>query len=261
MMMTDKIAYASEIRDRSPFIKTGLSCGTLFLCVAFRTAAFAVSVLLIMGYLTVRYSRVSFSSYIKVMLWPASFLVLGTLAVFFDISGKPGDLLNIPLAGKYLVMTSASAAYGTELILVALASVSCLYFLAVTTPVQDIIAVMRKIKVPWLIIEISLLMYRAIFIVADMAAAIMLAQECRLGNITFRRRIESMGMMLSVLLVRSMGRADRMYRAMEARGYDGEIRLLWEYRKASSCEKFLLVVYLLAMTAAGIMTVKYRILF
>lgn len=49
-----------------------------------------------------------------------------------------------------------------------------------------------------------LLIYRAIFILLDLADAIQISQNCRLGNHSFRSKLSGMGQMLSVLLVRSL---------------------------------------------------------
>ena len=77
-----------------------------------------------------------------------------------------------------------------------------------------------------------LLIYRAIFVLLDIASAIQTAQNCRLGNRTFRSKLSCMGQMLSVLLVRSLKKSSLLYDAMESRLYDGKIQVLEETQPA-----------------------------
>lgn len=253
MILIDKLAYASEIRDRSPALKSCLAVGTLFVCVAVRSFVVSSFILLVMGYLTVHFSKVSLYRYTRLMLLPLSFLVLGTIAIAVNFSDGPMDLFNLPLGNHYLAVSRASLTYAVRLIFIALGSISCLYFLSLTTPMLDIVQVLKRLHLPWLIVEITILMYRFIFTLSDMAAAIMLSQECRLGNITFRQRIKSMGQMLSVLLIRALNKSNKLYDAMESRCYDGRIQVLWDTKKAQKKEiaavlAFFLVLGILSAT-------------
>ena len=123
-----------------------------------------------------------------------------------------------------------SLLYGIQLILTALASVSCLYFLSFTTPMPDILEVLRKLHCPKLLIELMLLIYRFIFVLLDTASALTTSQNCRLGNRDYKTSIRSFGMLGSALMIRAVQRSNKLYDAMEARCYDGTIRVLSESR-------------------------------
>ena len=94
----------------------------------------------------------------------------------------------------------------------------------------DILEVLRKLHCPKLLIELMLLIYRFILILLNTASAISVAQECRLGNKDYRTALNSFGKLGSVLMIRAMSRSNRLYDAMEARCYDGSIRVLSETR-------------------------------
>lgn len=252
MILIDKIAYTSDIRSKSPYLKALLAVGSLFVCVIFRLVIISVIILFVMGYLAVKYSRVSFYKYLNLMFVPFVFLLLGSIAILFDFSQVPLDFINIHIGDFYISASKESLMYTAELIIVALASVSCLYFLSLTTPIQDLIIVMKSIKIPWLIIEITMLMYRFIFVLADMTAAIMLSQDCRLGNTSLKRKINSMGMMLSVVLIRALNKSNKLYDSMESRCYDGKIQVLWECEKASSKEKMAISLFLSALIVLSV---------
>ena len=146
----------------------------------------------------------------------------------FNISKTPLDLFAVSLGEWYLTAGSHSFFYALQLIFTALAAVSCLYFLSFTTPMPDILEVLRKLHCPKLLIEMMLLIYRFIFILLDTASAISTSQDCRLGNRNYRTALRSFGMLGSVLMIRAVNRSNRLYDAMETRCYDGTIRVLSE---------------------------------
>lgn len=237
MMMIDKLAYSSKLRYKSPFLKSAFAVGALLICVAARSFVVSSLVLLLMGCLTVFYSRTSFSHYCKLMAAPLTFLLLGTIAIAVNYTTEPMDLFSIAVGQHYLAVSHTSAFYAIRLIVVSLASVSCLYFLTLTTPMLDLLLVLKKLHCPWIIIELMMLIYRYIFVLLDMGSAIMTAQNCRLGNRDAKTAINGMGQMLSVLLVRALNKASLLFDAMESRCYDGQIRVLNESTAASSREK------------------------
>jgi len=257
MMIIDKLAYSSKLRYKSPMLKTVFAVGILLICVASHMIAVSAIVLAFMASLTIRFSRVSVSHYIQLMGIPLGFLILSTLTIIFNISDAPGGFFSATIGGKYLVAGSTSLLEGARLIMTALASVSCLYFLTLTTPVIDILAVLRSLRCPKLVVELMLLIYRYIFVVLDMASAIKTSQNCRLGNKDFMTELRSMGQMLTVLLIRSMNRSAYLFDAMESRCYNGEILVLEEHCPAKTGETVLVVGSLCVMLA---ITVSLRLL-
>jgi len=171
------------------------------------------------------------------MIAPFAFLALGTVAIAVNLTDTPMDLLNLPIGSKYIAVSWFSMLYALRLIIVSLASVSCLYFLILTTPMMDLFYVMKKLRCPSLIIEIMMLTYRYIFVLFEMASSIMTAQNCRLGNISAKSAINGMGNMLSVILIRAMQKANALFDAMESRCYDGQIRVLYENQTATIQER------------------------
>lgn len=252
MILIDKLAYSSAIRDKSPFAKSAFAVGTLLVCVAARSFVISLIVLIVMGCATVFYSRTSYCHYVKLMLMPFVFLALGTVAIAVNLTEVPMDLFNIPVGNKYIAVSVYSLLYAVRLIAVSLASVSCLYFLILTTTVMDLLYVLKKLKCPALIIEIMMLTYRYIFVLFDMASAIMTAQNCRLGNVSAKSAINGMGSMLSVILIRAMQKANVLFDAMESRCYDGEIKVIYQSQRSEVKEKIGITFFLAMLTALAV---------
>lgn len=251
-MMIDKLAYASPWRYKSVSLKTSLAVGSLIICVGVRSFLVSGLVLAIMSCLAVTYSRATLRRYGKMMLWPFTFLLLGTIAILVDLADGPIGIWNIRIGDSYLVITMYSLVYSLRLIAVSLASVSCLYFLVLTTPVLDLMGLLRRLHCPWLVIELMMLIYRFIFVLLDSALSITRAQNCRLGNRDMKTSITSMGNMLAALLVQAIGKASVLFDAMEARCYDGRIRVLSENVPAAKGEKALVFVYLVLLLSAAV---------
>lgn len=253
MMIIDKLAYSSGLRCKSPYLKAALAVGTLCICVAARSFVVSFIVLAAMGCLTVFTSRTSLSHYIKLMAAPLVFLAIGTIAIAINFTDAPMDLFSVAVGGHYLAVSYHSALYALQLIVISLASVSCLYFLTLTTPMLDLIAVLRSLGCPWIIVELMMMIYRYIFVLLDMASAIMTAQNCRLGNRTAKSAVRGMGLMLSVVLMRALNRASLLYDAMESRCYDGEIRVISQSYKSTGKERGLVGLFLIGLLALALL--------
>lgn len=247
MILIDKLAYLSPLRNKSPFIKCAFAVGMLLICVTSRTFLVSMVVFFVMGGLTVVYNKTPIYRYTKLMLIPLTFLILGTVAVAINFTRMPMDLFNLPIGGIYIAVSKTSLIYAIRLVAVALSSVSCLYFLSLTTPMLDLLYVLKWLRCPALLLEIMLLTYRYIFVLLDMAVAITTAQKCRLSNACRKSAIRGMGGMLSAVLIRSVSKANFIFDAMESRCYDGELRMLYCCKKASAAEKLYVAALLMAV--------------
>lgn len=230
MIVIDKLCYQSKLRYENAGEKFAFAVITLCICVMSRSAAVAGIVLAATGILTVFYGGVPVFRYLKFLTAPLAFLLLSTVAIILNIRKTPLDLFAISVETWYLTSSLDSCLYALQLILTALAAVSCLYFLSFTTPVPDILDVLKKLHCPKILIELMLLIYRFIFVLLETASAISMSQDCRLGNKNYRTALKSFGMMGSVLMIRAISRSNRLYDAMEARCYDGTIHVLSESR-------------------------------
>ena len=110
----------------------------------------------------------------------------------------------------------------------ALAGVSCLYFLALSTPLSELLLFLKGLHLPALIIELMMLIYRFIFLLLDCAGKISVAQRSRLGNRDFHTSLSSFASLVSCLFIQSVRRSGILYDAMEARCYDGNFSVLRE---------------------------------
>ncbi|WP_376793332.1 cobalt ECF transporter T component CbiQ [Thermoflexus sp.] len=104
-----------------------------------------------------------------------------------------------------------------------------------TTSFPDLLAAMRALGVPRFLVMTFGLMWRYLFLLADEALRMSRAREARSaapgtakarvgGTLMWRAQVT--GRMVGTLFLRTLERGERVYMAMVARGYDGEVRTL-----------------------------------
>lgn len=125
----------------------------------------------------------------------------------------------------------------------------------------ELFAVLKASRLPESLIELSMLIYRYIFVFLDMALSIRYAQTVRLGYSNFRRSIHSLGMLASTLFVRSWEQGDKLFLAMNSRCYDGKMTLFEVHRPVRAAELLLTSAYFLSALALFYFTKKTYPLF
>jgi cobalt/nickel transport system permease protein len=103
----------------------------------------------------------------------------------------------------------------------ALISVTCLIILSSTTPFSDLMHGFERLHVPRFFTTVAAFMYRYVFIIVDEAERMSRARDSRnfRGRWLWHARV--VGYMIASLFIRSQERAERVYQAMSARGFDG----------------------------------------
>ncbi|MCS7286166.1 MAG: cobalt ECF transporter T component CbiQ [Anaerolineae bacterium] len=101
-----------------------------------------------------------------------------------------------------------------------------LVLLSATTPFPLLLKGMEKLKVPSTLVQILSFMYRYVFVVVDEAMRMERAWASRRAGNNWWASFRAMARVAGVLFIRSYERAERVYQAMLARGFEGEVRTL-----------------------------------
>jgi cobalt/nickel transport system permease protein len=92
----------------------------------------------------------------------------------------------------------------------------------------DLLALLLRLKVPKLLVELMGLIYRFIFVLLETADTMFTAQNSRLGYSSLSTGYRSLGALASTVFIRAYKRSDELYTALESRGYEGELNVLDE---------------------------------
>ncbi len=229
MFNMDKYAYASALKGKAPMEKLAFALLTMGVCLWATSIPISLAVVLIMSWVTIHRGGTPFPVLIKLMLVPAAFLVIGVLAIAFGAAGDQSVFLaSAPIAGMYIGVTKAGVATATGLFFRAMGAVSCLYYLALSTPITDILSAMKRLGCPKLLLELMGLIYRCIFVFLETAETMVTAQDSRLGYRSLKTGMRSLGALGSTLFIRAYKHSEDLYTALEARGYEGELKVLEE---------------------------------
>lgn len=156
--------------------------------------------------------------------------LLAALPLVVTRTGEPlGSIvlgpLAIPISGEGLRMF-------TTIALKSWISVQAALVLAFTTPFHEIVDALRQLRLPRIMIAVIGFMYRYLGVLAGEATRMSRARAARSAapsgrsgrSIRWRARVT--GSMVGTLFLRSYERSERIYAAMQARGFEGEFRHL-----------------------------------
>ncbi len=233
MIRIDHYAYRSALRYENANLKACFAIMTMVIMLFFPSTYLAVASCILMLILNVRLGKLPMKAYIQLMMMPMVFLLMSLMGIIVSFDGEEALFYrSVALGSGYLGFTSSGMKQGGILFLNALACVSCMYFLILNTPMVDLLSAMRRAGLPKLIISIMELMYRFITILIMTADMLFVAQTARLGYSNLRRAYRSLGELVAALFIKAMRQTDQLHVALMARGYDGDIRILDETKKA-----------------------------
>lgn len=226
-MGTDRYAYQSRMRRVSPMPKLLLTAVSLVLCLCCDSIAVGLATLVGMGVLTWLLGGLSPRVYLHFLKIPLAFLLIGSITVLIHSYPTGAAVLAaVPVGSRLWGFDAAALRQASTLFCKAMGAVACMYFLTLNTPVTDVTMAMEKLHVPKLLVELMELIYRFIFVLSETAGSIRTAQASRLGYQGLRRSLSSLGTMASLVFLRAWRRADRIYAALESRGYTGNLTTL-----------------------------------
>ncbi len=94
-------------------------------------------------------------------------------------------------------------------------------------PFDQLLQALRRIYVPTVVVAMLAFMYRYVFVLWDELARMRTARNARnFEQVSLFQKWKYLAQMIGLLLIRSMDRAERVYKSMLARGWDGHVRTL-----------------------------------
>jgi cobalt/nickel transport system permease protein len=224
----DRYAYSNRIRTVDPAHKVGLALVVLVLCLVLNEPLVGFLAVAWMWGLATLLAGLPVAVFGRILVAEATFLVLTTVGVAININtSSPVTADWIWRVGPFWVSTSIeSLDLALHLVTRALGGAAAMNFIALTTPLVDIVELCRRLGVPALLIDVMTVMYRFIFVLLDSLDRMRKAQESRLGYGSFRRSIQSAGLLASRLFIDAFQRSRDLQTALESRGYERELRVL-----------------------------------
>ena len=153
---------------------------------------------------------------------------LAAITVLFSIPGKPVTSFHFLMWD--VTVTDAGLLRFVSIVIRSWLSVQMAILLVAVTEFPKIIHALTHLRVPAILTTIISFLYRYLFVLTDEVMRLIRARQARSaaspgqragGSVGWRARIA--GHMAGQLFLRSYERSDRIYNAMLARGYKGEL--------------------------------------
>ena len=148
-------------------------------------------------------------------------LVFGGLIIIFQPFVQPG---NVIWSFGFIKLTDAGLNWGILLVTRLIVCLSSIILLSSTSPLQEIVSSLRKLKMPKDLAMILSIMIRFLFMFIDELENISRAQKSRNFNIyskltPYKWRIKQVGYSIAMMFVKSYEQGERVYRSMVSRGF------------------------------------------
>ncbi len=182
----------------------------IFGVISLNTATFALIALSI-AVISALWMGLSIIFLLKRYLLIAPFVLLMTVPLLFS-GGLPIEIEQVSFASL--------------IILKAITCMTVMTILLHTQTTDDFMDSLAHLKVPPIVITILLLSYRYVFLFFDDIQKMQLAARSRFfsGKITLRN-LKIYGQLMGGLLIKSLDRAENVYKAMTARCFNGTLRV------------------------------------
>jgi cobalt/nickel transport system permease protein len=120
--------------------------------------------------------------------------------------------------------------------------------LTTTTDMSRLLRGMEKLKIPPITISILAFMYRYIFLLVDEVEKMIMAFQSRYLKLSFLQRIKIFSQIIGILFIRTYERGERIYLAMESRGFRGKIHILNDLEWNGKDSIFMVIFLILIAT-------------
>ncbi len=219
-MLIEQSAYTNRWRRVSPAAKGIFTLCGMAAAFAAATPATACFVAAVLCAITVLGAGIPPERYLRVAAPALLFLAVSalTLAVSLKIGYSVDDVsLQLARTEFHRVAQVCGRSLG---------GLAALLFLALTTPLSDIIALLRRLRAPEVLLDIMVLCYRTLFVFSDAIHDTITAQSARLGYATMRLSMRSLGGLVASITVQVWHRSHALHLAAMARNNDGPLRFL-----------------------------------
>ncbi len=194
--------------------------------------AFALTAVALIA--TAAFSRLGWAYTLTRSLIALPFALAAVTSVF-TLPGVPRFSLH--LGSLTLTATDAGLRHFASILIRSWLAVQVAILLTAVTSFPDLMHALRHLRLPGVLVTIVSFMYRYLFVLADEVVRMLRAREARSAarvpggrspSVRWRARVA--GHMAGQLFLRSYARSERVYQAMLARGYRGELLTLNPHR-------------------------------
>lgn len=221
-MGIDKYTYQSKWAQIS--MKYKLTLWLVGMVIAFSNRWYVQIIwMLVCPLLTLYAVPIKWKTYLKWLAFPLGIVCLSGIIMSLSIGHYSKEMMAYLPIGSWVIGIYKSQLILTKVTLLrSITSILATFLLAFTTPMKQILSFMTRCHIPKVVIELTMLMYRFIFIFVDDLVIIYQAQVMRNGYQNFRTSLNSAGQLAAMLFQKTFVDALALNEVLEIKGYTGE---------------------------------------
>jgi cobalt/nickel transport system permease protein len=206
----------------------------------------------------VLYSRASLKVYVHRLLIPISLIAF--IGIIMPFTYGSTVIARVPLLT--IPIYSQGIYFGVLMFTRCISAVSVLNLLILVTPISSVMDSLAWFRVPGVIIDTMLLMFRYISILSEESTRMYRAQASRCGHsksVSYFKKILNYGNIAGSLIVRAFDRSVKVGNAMVSRAYTGKSNL-FRYEKKKLPPKDTVIGALVIIASISIVLVDAFVL-
>jgi cobalt/nickel transport system permease protein len=244
--MLEDIAQKNGLRHVNTYLKLAAGTGAILLGLLSTSYVAPLFIAAILTLAILFLARVDAKTYAGIFIHPVWFAGVSVAGIILIYGGSTVYWNWYPLPWLSLSITRESLNQGFFVFSRILGGMSAVCFIALTTPMTELFLVMRQCRVPDVVVDLAMIIYRTIFILLNQVIQIYHAQVMRLGYSSWRESVHTFASLCGAAFIASWESGEDLIRAMEARCYDGKFAVIGETRKVEFMPAAALCAFLFA---------------
>jgi len=217
MIKIDAIANQCKIKNWHPQLRINATLLLLVTSIFWDHAQLYTALFISASLCVLMTTSLTPKSFSKLLGIPMGFILLSLVVIAVT---PESDRALLKLWKLPLYITEETLALCMKVFIRSLSSVTLIFSLSLTVPMQHLIRWMKRLKMPDAFIELFVLSYRFIFILIEEAQDMLIAQEMRFGYFHLTNAVKTVNQLGASLFIRAFARFEDLNQAMALRFYD-----------------------------------------
>jgi len=222
-----------------------ITLANVFFIVSVRKGQYLIlSLYLLIGIMVLLLFKPDFKKLIRRV--PLVFLYPLCISVFIPFLSDGREVVRIDLKIFTLTVTDNGLIVFTTVLIKSFLCILLVTSLLLSSDEMELLGGLRKIHLPPILVSIIYLMYRYAFLIIE---------EFRTGQMAIRSRVfkrcsystvnKKLTHLMSNLFIKSLDRAENIYKSMESRGFDGNFYIVESKNKMEILSIIMLLIFIL----------------
>lgn len=223
MFLEHNLSYSNKLLKVKAIYKFIFAMALLIISLISQSFILSISIFLAITIVNIYVSNSKICRYFKSLLIPIVFLLFSIITIIVSVSSSTeGFMTYISIGTLNIGVTYKGLDTSIKLFFRTMDCISAMYFIILTMPMDQIIAILKIFRLPDIFIELVVLVYRFIFIFVEESKEIYTAQYLRFGYRGLKKSYGSLAVLIKCLFLRVLRRYDDLTVILDTRLFKGK---------------------------------------